>query len=150
MYHALICDCRQPRIERRTDEKKKRRATKEEKDRWLADEAQQLCAGNLTELACLLTGIASLLPYVLPYTNTAKCFLFNDTSLSPRVYRETKHERRSRTTRTPDSILPCALVNLFYDNKRYYPSNRTIVPEPHTIHVTFYLISTSYFLRFSL
>lgn len=50
--------------------KRKREGKEEEKDGQLADEAQRLCVGNLTELASLLAGTARLFFYV--YTSVYK------------------------------------------------------------------------------
>lgn len=60
MHHALIAIAGNL-VLRGERTKRKREGKEEEKDEQLADEAQRLCVGNLTELASLLTGTASLL-----------------------------------------------------------------------------------------
>lgn len=77
MHHALIAIAGNL-VLRGERTKRKREGKEEEKDGQLADEAQRLYVGNLTELASAHRYRESSSTYILPYINTTECFLFND------------------------------------------------------------------------
>lgn len=93
MHHALIAIAGNL-VLRGERTKRKREGKEEEKDGQLADEAQRLCVGNLTELASLLTGTASLLRIYFRIQTQPSAFcltIYTYIIELPYIFRETKH-----------------------------------------------------------
>lgn len=92
MHHALIAIAGNL-VLRGERTKRKREGKEEEKDGQLADEAR-LCVGNLTELASLLTGTASLLRTYFRIQTQPSAFcltIYTYIIELPYIFRETKH-----------------------------------------------------------